>query len=73
MDLVTKAILLVGFWGLALLGELTLHPDHPGVFIRRKDVVFAKDGKSACIKVRMAKTANHAECQLIRLRAQPNP
>lgn len=33
-------VLLVGFWGLARLGELTLNVDHPHIFIRRKDVSF---------------------------------
>lgn len=72
VDLVVKAILLTGFWGLARLRELTLNRDHPDVFIRRRDVVFSKDGKSACIKIRLAKTAAPNEVQLIRLRAQPN-
>lgn len=71
-DLVTKGVILTGFWGLARLGELTLHRDHPGVFVRRKDLSFSMDGKSATIRLRMAKTAKPGETQLIRLRTQPN-
>lgn len=72
IDLVTKAVLLTGFWGLARLGELTRHVDHPEVFIRRKDLTFSTDGKRATIRIRLAKTASPGEVQLIQLRAQPN-
>lgn len=72
IDLVTRAIILVGFWGLARLGELTLHQDHPLVFLRRKDVKFSTDGKSVELSLRQAKTASRGESQLLRLRAQPN-
>lgn len=72
VDLVTKAVLLTGFWGMARLGELTFHRDHPDIFVRRKDVTFSNGGKSAAIKVRLAKTAKHGEIQTIHLRAQPN-
>lgn len=58
-NLVTRAIILVGVWGLAQLGKLTLHPDHPLVFVRRKDVSFSEDGMSARIRLQMAKTAAH--------------
>lgn len=71
-DIVTKAIILVGFWGLARMGELTRHPDHPLVFVRRKDVTFSNNGLFARIRLRMAKTAAHGEVQFLRLRAQPN-
>lgn len=71
-DLVTKAILLVGFWGLARLGELTLHPDHPKVFLRRKDLRFSRDGNTAYLRLRLAKTARPGESQFLRLRSQPN-
>lgn len=71
-DLVTKAILLVGFWGLARLGELTLHPDHPSVFLRRKDLRFSRDGRTAYLRLRLAKTAGPGESQFLRLRSQPN-
>lgn len=71
-NLVTKAIILVGFWGLARLGELTLHLDHPLVFPRSKDVSFSKDGRSARLRLRMAKAASHGDLQILRLRAQPN-
>lgn len=72
IDLVIRAVILVGFWGLARLGELTLHHDHPLIFLRRKDVKFSEDGTSVQLSVRMAKTASHGERQLIRLRSQPN-
>lgn len=36
--MVLRGVILVGFWGLARLGELTMSTDHPDVFIRRKDV-----------------------------------
>lgn len=71
-DLTTKAIILVGFWGLARLGELTLHPDHPDVFVRRQDLLFSSDGRSASISITMAKTSRPGETQLLHLRAQPN-
>lgn len=71
-DLVTKAVLLVGFWGLARLGELTLHPDHPSVFLRRKDVRFSKDGRTAYLRLRLAKSAGPGESQFLCLRSQPN-
>lgn len=72
VDLVIKAVILVGFWGLARLGELTLHPDHPTVFLRRKDVSFSADGTVATLRLRTAKTAAHGEFQYIRLQSQPN-
>lgn len=72
VDLVTKAVIPTGFWGLARLGELTLHQDHPDIFIRRRDLSFSGDGRSAFIKIRMAKTARHSETQVLCLRAQPN-
>lgn len=71
-NLVTRAIIFVGFWGLAQMGELTLHHDHPLVFFRRKDVSFSEDSMSARIRLQMAKTAAHRELQFLRLRAQPN-
>lgn len=71
-NLDTKGIILVGFWGLASLGELTLHPDHPDIFLRRKDVYFSSDGKYARVRLRMAKTAAHDDLKFLRLRAQPN-
>lgn len=72
LDLVTKAVLLVGFWGLARLGELTLHRDHPLIFVRRRDLRFSTDGNHAVIKLRLAKTASPGEVQFLRLTAQPN-
>lgn len=72
LSLVLKGILLVGFWGLARLGELTFHKDHPLVFIRRRDVSFDPSFRHATIRLRMAKTASHGEIQLIRLTKQPN-
>lgn len=72
VDLVTKAVILVGFWGLARLGELTLHPDHPLIFLRRRDVKFSSDGRHATLRLRLAKTSAPGEAQLIRLRSQPN-
>lgn len=72
LDLVTKAIILVGFWGLARLGELTAHPDNPSSFIRRKDVTFTPDGRNALIRLRSAKTAKAGENQWLRLTVQPN-
>lgn len=72
IDLVMKAVILVGFWGLARLGEITQHKDHPHIFLRRKDVRFSEDGKSARLHVRLAKTAAPGEIQFLRLRAQPN-
>lgn len=71
-DLVMKAIILTGFWGLARLGELTYHPDHPAVFLRRQDVSFSNDGRSAKLSLRQAKSAAPGEIQFIRLRSQPN-
>lgn len=58
-----KAVVLVGFWGLARLGELTHHKDHPNVFVRRRDVRFSPDNKSASIMLRMAKTAEPSAAQ----------
>lgn len=72
VDLVTKAIILIGFWGLARLGELTARPDKPGSFIRRKDVSFTPCGRKALIRLRDAKTARPGESQWIRLVVQPN-
>lgn len=71
-DLVTKAIILTGFWSLARLGELTGHRDHPTVFVRRRDLTFSHDGMSAHIRLRLAKTASPGEIQLLRMRCQPN-
>lgn len=72
MDLVTKTIILVGFWGLARLGELTANRDHPNVFIRRRDVTFHQDGTRARIALRLAKTARPGEIQHLHLASQPN-
>lgn len=72
LDLVVKAIILVGFWGLARLGELTWHRDHPTIFIRRRDVHFYDSGKRARITVRLAKTSKPGELQFLHLSAQPN-
>lgn len=69
---VLTAVFLVGFWGLARLGELTLNLDHPDVFIRRRDVSFNKDRTHATILLRMAKTAAPGEHQFLRLSKQPN-
>lgn len=71
-DLVTKSIILVGFWDLARLGELTANRDHPCVFIRRRDVKFYDDGKRARITLRLAKTAQPGEVQYLHLSDQPN-
>lgn len=71
-DLVLRGVILTGFWGLARLGELTRSNDHPGIFIRRKDITFNKDHSHAKIKVRLAKTAAPGEYQYINLAAQPN-
>lgn len=73
LDLVTKAVLLVGFWGLARLGELTRHQNHPDVFfLQRKDMSFSSNGRTALIRIRMAKTSSVGESQWLRLAAQPN-
>lgn len=72
LDLITKAILLVGFWGLARLGELTARPDNQATFVRRKDVTFTPDGQKALIRLRNAKTAQPGEDQWLRLTTQPN-
>lgn len=72
LDLVTKAVILVGFWGLARLGELTWHRDHPLVFIRRMDLTLSRDGRHAHICLRLSKTAKPGETQLLRLTSQPN-
>ena len=72
LDLVTRSIILVGFWGLARLGELTESKDHPKVFIRRKDLTFYGGGTRARIALRMAKTARPGEIQYLRLVSQPN-
>lgn len=72
VDLVTKAVILVGFWGLARLGELTKHPDHPLVFVRRKDLSFSENGRTAVIRIRLAKTSQVGESQWLRLATQPN-
>lgn len=71
-DLTMKAIILTGFWGLARLGELTSHKDPPAIFVRRRDLIFLRDGKSAHIRLRLAKTSAPGEIQLLRLRGQPN-
>lgn len=72
MDLVTKSIILVGFWGLARLGELTENRDHPTIFIRRKDLKFYAGGTRARIALRQAKTAKPGEIQFLHLASQPN-
>lgn len=71
-DLVMRGVILVGFWGLARLGELTHSGDHPDVFIRRKDVHFNSDKTHVRIRIRMAKTAAPGEYQFLRLSRQPN-
>lgn len=70
-DLVTEAIIMVGFWGLARLGELTLSPNHPLVFLRSKDVSFSKKVRSVRLRLRMAKTAANGDLQIQCLLAQP--
>lgn len=72
LDLVVKTIILIGFWGLARLGELTASRDHPGIFIRRRDVSFKEDGTSARIALRLAKTAKPGKVQYLVLNSQPN-
>lgn len=72
VDLVTKAIILIGFWGLARLGELTANRDHPNLFIRRKDVFFHANGNRARVTLQGAKTANPGELQFLHLTSQPN-
>lgn len=71
-DIVLKSLLLVGFWGLARLGELTYSTDHPTIFIRKKDVQFNSEGTRAHIVLRLAKTAQPGEVQRILLERQPN-
>lgn len=71
-DLVTKSVILVGFWGLARLGEITLNQDHPSVFVRRKDLSFSASGNTAYIRIRLPKTALPGEQQRLVLHAQPN-
>lgn len=70
--IITRTVLLTGFWGLARLGELTYNRDHPDIFIRRKDVSFNETYTHAKIRVRLAKTAAPGEDQFIRLSKQPN-
>lgn len=70
--LIHVGVLLVAFWGLARLGELTLNEDHPTVFIRRRDVSFDNSMTHARILIRMAKTAAPGEKQFLRLSKQPN-
>lgn len=72
LDLVTKSIILVGFWGLARLGELTRSKDHPSIFIRRRDLLFYDEGRRAQISLRLAKTASAGALQFLLLSAQPN-
>lgn len=72
LNRVLGAVFLVGFCGLARLGELTLNRDHPDVFIRRQDVNFNKNRTHATVLVRMAKTAAPGEHQFLRLSKQPN-
>lgn len=71
-SIILKGVLLVSFWGLARLGEVTRHADHPLVFIRRRDVVINPDGRKATIRLRLAKTAAPGESQFINLARQPN-
>lgn len=71
-SLILKALILVSFWGLARLGEVTRHTDHPLVFIRRQDVSIDSGGKKATIRLRLAKTAAPGEFQFIHLTQQPN-
>lgn len=71
-SLVLRGVLLVSFWGLARLGEVSRHPDHPHVFIRRKDVTFNAKLTKATIRLRLAKTAAPGEDQFIKLNKQPN-
>lgn len=70
--LVLRGVILVGFWGLARLGELTRANDHPDIFIRRKDVNINVDGSHARLRLRLAKTAAPGESQYVRLAKQPN-
>lgn len=72
LDLVTKAIILVGFWGLARLGELTWNRDHPTVFIRRRDMNVYDGGRRARMTIRLAKTSKPGELQFLHLASQPN-
>lgn len=71
-SLVLRGVILVCFWGLARLGEVTKHADHPLVFIRRKDVVIDSNNNKATIRLRLAKTAAPGEDQYLKLRRQPN-
>lgn len=71
-SLVLKGVLLIGFWGLARLGELTLHVDHPSIFVRRRDVTLSSGDTKATVKLRLAKTASTGEYQFLRLSKQPN-
>lgn len=71
-DLVIRGVILVGFWGLARLGELTLAIDHPEVFIRRQDLHFNTRKTHATIRIRLAKTAAPGEDQFLQLTSQPN-
>lgn len=71
-SLILKGLILVSFWGLARLGEVTRHTDHPLVFIRRQDVIIDSKGTKATIRLRLAKTAAPGESQYINLTRQPN-
>lgn len=71
-SLVLRGVILVSFWGLARLGEVTRHTDHPSVFVRRQDVSFNTKGTKATIRLRLEKTAAPGEDQFIRLTKQPN-
>lgn len=71
-NLVLRGVILVGFWGLARLGELTLANDHLNVFICRRDLRFNADKSHATVRIRLAKTATPGEDQYLHLSSQPN-
>ncbi|KAI7933353.1 hypothetical protein MJO29_016915 [Puccinia striiformis f. sp. tritici] len=72
-------LVLVAFWGLARLSELTYDSDAGDVYhsksILTSDVTFSPDGtlpRTVLLTVRGAKTAGPGESQLIALGSQPN-
>lgn len=71
-SVVMQGVILVGFWGLARLAELTLSSDHPDFFIRRKDVHFNAGKTHVKLRIRLAKTAAPGKDQFLRLSRQPN-
>jgi hypothetical protein len=72
-DLAILDLVLVAFWGLARLGDVTLGQDEKegeGVYIQ--DVSILPDNSSATIELKRSETAPPGESQFLRLKQLPN-